>query len=159
MKSLANFLLRLLANFFLWLAINLLYASVLLTLSNYRNIDEEIPRPSGALAWFVEIAGVGFAGGLLGALVGASLGSAVVQSLPVLIEAFPLDTSDWVFSYLLLIPFGWLILGPLGSAGADASTRVIRLRRSRIYLIGGGFGLAALVCLYLTLWTKLSHFI
>ena len=87
MKSLANFLLRLLANFFLWLAINILYASVLLTLNNYRDtyrdIDEEIPRPSGALAWFVEIAGVGFAGGLLGALVGATLGMAVIQFLPV----------------------------------------------------------------------------
>ena len=159
MKSLANFLLRLLANFFLWLAINILYASVLLTLSNYRNIDEEIPRPSGALAWFVDIAGVGFAGGLLGALVGATLGLAVVQSLPVLIEAFPLDASDWIFSYLLLIPIGWLVLGPIGSAGADLSAWVIRLRRSRIYLMGGGFAFAALVSLYFTLWTKLLHFI
>ena len=163
MNRLANFLLRLLANFFLWLAINILYASVLLTLNNYRDtyrdIDEEIPRPSGALAWFVEIAGVGFAGGLLGALVGATLGMAVIQFLPVLIEAFPLDTSDWIFSYLLLIPLGWLILGPIGSAGADASAWAIRLRRSRIYLMSGGFAFAALASLYLTLWTKLSQFI
>ncbi len=159
MKRLASFLLRLLANFFLWLAINILYASVLFTLSNYRNIDEEIPRPPGALAWFVDIAGVGFAGGLLGALVGASLGLAVVQSLPVLIEAFPLDASDWIFSYILLIPLGWLVLGPLGSAGADVSVCAIRLRRSRIYLMGGGFAFAALASLYVTLWTKLSQFI
>lgn len=91
MKRLASFLVQLLANFFLWLAINILYASVLFTLTNYRDIyrdlDEEIPRPSGALAWLVDIAGVGFAGGLLGALVGATL--------------------------------GWLVFGPLGSAGAD----------------------------------------
>jgi hypothetical protein len=158
-NRLANFLLRLLANFFLWLAINILYASVLFTLSNYRDIDEEIPRPSGALAWFVEIVGVGFAGGLLGALVGITLGLAVVQSLPVLIEAFPLDASDWVFSYMLLIPLGWLVLGPLGSAGADVSVWAIRLRRSRIYLMGGGFAFAALVSLCFALWTKLSHFI
>jgi hypothetical protein len=146
-KGLANFLLRLLANFFLWLAINILYASVLFTLSNYRNIDDEVPRPSGVLAWLVDIAGVGFAGGLLGALVGATLGLAVVQSLPVLIEAFPLDASDWIFSYLLLIPLGWLLLGPIGSAGADVSVWAIRLRRSRIYLMGGGFAFAALVSL------------
>jgi hypothetical protein len=162
-KGLANFLLRLLANFFLWLAINILYASVLFTLSNYRDIyrdiDEEIPRPSGALAWLVDIAGVGFAGGLLGALVGTTLGLAVVQSLPVLIEAFPLDASDWVFSYILLIPLGWLVLGPLGSAGADATLLVIRVRRSRIYLMSGGFAFAALVSLYFTLWRRLSHFI
>jgi hypothetical protein len=158
-KGLANFLLRLLANFFLWLAINILYASVLFTLSNYRNIDDEVPRPSGVLAWLVDIAGVGFAGGLLGALVGATLGLAVVQSLPVLIEAFPLDASDWIFSYLLLIPLGWLLLGPIGSAGADVSVWAIRLRRSRIYLMGGGFAFAALVSLYVTLWTRLSYFI
>ncbi len=159
MSRLANFLLRLLANFFLWLAINILYASVLFTLSNYRDIDEEIPRPPGALAWFVDIAGVGFAGGLLGALLGATLGLTVVQSLPVLIEAFPIDASDWIFSYILLIPLGWLVLGPLGSAGADVSVWAIRLRRSRIYLMGGGFAFAALASLYFTLWTKLSHFI
>ncbi len=159
MKGLASFLLRLLANFFLWLAINILYASALFTLSNYRHIDEERPRPSGTLAWLIEIAGVGFAGGLLGAVLGATLGLAVVQSLPVLIEAYPIDASDWIFSYLLLIPLGWLVLGPLGSAGADATTRAIRIRRSRIYLMSGGFALAALVSLYFTLWTKLSHFI
>ncbi len=163
MKRLASFLVHLLANFFLWLALNILYASVLFTLSNYRDIyrdiDEEIPRPSGALAWFVEIEGIGFAGGLLGALLGATLGLAVVQSLPVLVEAFPLDASDWVFSYILLIPLGWLVLGPLGSAGADASAWAIRLRRSRIYLMGGGFAFAALASLYVTLWTKLSHLI
>ncbi len=163
MSRLANFLLRLLANLFWWIAFNILYASVLFTLSNYRDtyrdIDEEIPNPSGALAWLIDIAGVGFTGGLLGALVGATLGLAVVQSLPVLIEAFPLDASDWVFSYILLVPLGWLVLGPLGSAGADATTRAIHISRSRIYLMSGGFGFAALVSLYFTLWTRLSHFI
>lgn len=159
MKGLASFLLRLLANFFLWLAINILYASALFTLSNYRHIDEEMPRPSGTLAWLIEIAGVGFAGGILGALLGATLGLTVVQSLPILIEAFPLDASDWIFSYILLIPFGWLVLGPLGSAGADVSVWAIRIRRSRIYLMSGGFAFAALVSLYFTLWTRLSQFI
>jgi hypothetical protein len=159
LNRLANFLLRLLANLFWWLALNILYASAVFTLSNYRHIDEEMPRPSGTLAWLIEIAGVGFAGGILGALLGATLGLTVVQSLPILIEAYSIGAADWVFSYILLVPLGWLVLGPLGSAGADATTMAIHIRRSRIYLMSGGFAFAALVSLYFTLLRRLSHFI
>ncbi len=150
---------RIIGNLLTWLALNILYASVLFTLSNYRHIDEELPRPSGTLAWLIEIAGVGFAGGVLGAIFGATVGLVVAQSLPILIEVHRISTADWVFSFILLVPSGWLVFGPLGSAGADATTRAIPIRRSRIYLMSGGFAFAALVSLYFTLWTRLSQFI
>lgn len=131
------------------------------TFGNLRQMDDqETARPSGASDWFVEIAGVGFAGGLLGGLAGATLALAVVQFQPGVLGVFPIEWNDWLGSYVCIVPLGWLIVGPLGSAAADLMISVTRIRRNRIYLLAGGFALAAAVTAYLILvWPQYTNWI
>jgi hypothetical protein len=150
-----GFILKILGVIALYVAVGVLE----LTSSNLKEIDaQEIARPAGALDWIVEIAGVGFAGGILGGLAGTTLAMSLVQFQPSLFGAFPIDLADWLRSYGFLVPLCWLIVGPLGSAATDLLLKVARLKRRRVFLIGGGFALAAIAAAYsILLWREFTN--